>query len=114
MTVGTGVTAGLLGGAAGLSGPPVILFWLAGQSGGAIVRANMIMFLAATGIGSLISYVVAGLFTGTVFWVALSLLPIYGAAIWLGARLFRFASERVFRSVAFALIGLTALASLAL
>ena len=90
----------------------MIIFWLGGQSNAPTVRANIITFFALIAVVSGLSFWWNDLFTRETFQIALVLIPIYGIAIWLGARSFRFASERVFRFIAFALIAVIAVASL--
>jgi uncharacterized membrane protein YfcA len=101
-----------MGGAIGVPGPPVILFWLGSRADAAIVRANIIMFLALLVVTSYVSFAVGGLFTREVFVVAVFLMPIFGASIWLGAHAFRFSSERTFRLLALGIIAAIALLSL--
>ncbi|MGP1252777.1 MAG: sulfite exporter TauE/SafE family protein [Kiloniellales bacterium] len=112
LSVGIGGAAGLMGGSIGIAGPPVILFWLGGRSAAETVRANTIVFLALLVFVAWISFFVGGLFTREVLVVAALLVPIYAAAIWLGAHSFRFADEQWFRRVALGVIALIALASL--
>ena len=62
-TLGTGLLAGLSGGAAALPGPPVVLLWLGGQGNAATVRANLIVFFGFTATAAGVSYWWGGLFT---------------------------------------------------
>jgi hypothetical protein len=112
MSAGIGGAAGLMGGSIGIAGPPVILFWLGGQSSAATVRSNIIVFFALLVIVGWISFAVGGLFTWEVVSVAMLLIPIFACSIWLGARCFRLASEATFRNLALVAIALIALASL--
>ena len=112
VTVGIGGMAGLTGGAASLSGPPVVLFWLGGQSAAPTVRANMIVFLGISTAIAGAAYWWNGLFTTEQIARSALLLPVYAAAIWLGAHSFRHASESLFRRLAFGLIAFAALGSL--
>ncbi len=112
VTVGIGGMAGLTGGAASLSGPPIVLFWLGGQSAAPTVRANMIVFLGISTVITGAAYWWNGLFVAEQIARSALLVPIYAAAIWLGARCFRHASECLFRRLAFGLIAFAALGSL--
>ena len=112
LSAGVGGAAGLMGGSIGIAGPPVILFWLGGQSAAGTVRANIIVFFALLVIVGWISFFVGGLFTREVLVVSALLVPIYAAAIWLGARSFRFADEQWFRRLALGIIAVIALVSL--
>lgn len=113
-TVGVGAASGLTGGLAGLTGPPVILFWMAGQHDAARLRANTVMFFGFTGVFSAISYVVAGLLTAERVAGAITLLPVYAVALALGIWLFRFATDRFFRRLAFTLCAFAAISGLPL
>ncbi len=112
VSAGVGSVAGLMGGAVGVPGPPVILFWLGSRADAAVVRANIIIFLAILTVTSYVSFTVGGLFTRDVFVVAVFLMPVFAASIWLGAHGFRFASERTFRLLALGIIAAIALLSL--
>ncbi len=109
---GVGGVAGFAGGVASLYGPPMVLFWLGGQSDAPTVRANVIVFFALIAVVSGLAFWWNDLFTQQIFEIALLLIPFYAIAIWLGARSFRFASERIFRFIAFALIAVIAVSSL--
>ncbi len=112
LSVGIGGAAGLMGGSIGIAGPPVILFWLGGQSAAATVRANTIVFFALLAVVGWISFLVGGLITREVLLIAAVLLPIYMLSLWLGAHGFRFAGEAWFRRLALGIIAVIALASL--
>lgn len=114
MTVGVGGLSGLFGGLAGLAGPPVILFWLSGRSEASVVRANIFVFFGFTTVAGGISYALAGLFTVDRFVQVLVLIPVYALATWLGSRLFRHASETLYRRLALGLCAAVAVATLPL
>jgi len=113
-TVGVGGLSGLFGGLAGLAGPPVILFWLSGRSEASVVRANIFVLFGFTTVAGGISYALAGLFTSERFVQVLVLIPVYALATWLGSRLFRSASETLYRRVALGLCATVAVATLPL
>jgi len=110
--IGVGGVSGFAGGVANLYGPPLVLFWLGGQSDAATVRANIIVFFAITAVVSGATYWWNGLLSPHTLSVSIGLMPLYAAAVWLGARNFRRASEAFFRWFALALIALIAVASL--
>lgn len=113
-TIGIGGLSGLMSGSSGMGGPPVILFYLSGQSNAASVRAHLMVFLATLTMINGIVYFLNDLFTGhLVFWGVLMMLP-YGVGLFVGARLFGRASEAMFRKVAFLVILTSATASLPL
>jgi uncharacterized protein len=108
-TVAVGGASGLTGGMTGLGGPPVILFWMAGQDEPAVMRANIIVFLTFTGTFSFVGYVVGGLLTEERIALGLALVPAYGVALLVGAWLFRLATPRSYRALAFGLCAVAAL-----
>ena len=111
-SLGVGSASGLLGGSTGIGGPPVILFWLGGQSQAPQVRANIIAYFAFTGVVNLAALAVGGLFTREVLGLSALLMPVYGLALWAGARSFRLASETFFRRTAYILIAAVAVGGL--
>jgi uncharacterized membrane protein YfcA len=110
LAVGAG--AGALGATTGLTGPPVILFYLAGQGAAVEVRANTILFLAALDLGVLVAFLTAGLVGREAVALGVLLAVPYLATTALGQRLFQPARERLFRRAAYALIGLAILTGL--
>jgi len=110
--IGVGGVSGFAGGIANLYGPPIVLFWLGGESNAVTVRANIIVFFALITVVSGLTYWWNGLFTAHTLTLSIGLMPFYAAAVWLGARSFRLASEGLFRRLALALIAIIALASL--
>lgn len=101
---GVGAISGLLGGLAGFYGPPMVIFWLGGRNATATVRANIIVFFAAMTVVAGATYAFYGVFKISVVQQALYLMPAYGLALWIGAHLFRRASENLFRWIAYAVI----------
>jgi uncharacterized membrane protein YfcA len=111
-SVSVGALAGFLGGVAQVSGPPVVTYWMAGPAPAGVIRANLISFFFIATIGSVISYVVGGLFTLEALTYILTLAPVFAIAVFVGTRAFRFAGERTFRMIAYGLIAVSALTSL--
>lgn len=101
---GIGAASGVIGGATGIAGPPVILFYLAGQAAVAAVRANTILFLAAVDIVIMTNMLIAGLIGSTALVLAVLLLVPYGGAMLAGQMLFRPERERAFRALAYLVI----------
>jgi uncharacterized membrane protein YfcA len=112
ITVGVGTISGLFGGLAQLSGPPVVAYWLTGQTARQGVRANIILFFGATSVLSTLTYAVSGLLTLKALALALIVGPLYGLGLFLGSRAFGLASEQTFRRLCFAMIAISVLASL--
>jgi len=111
-TVAVGGASGLTGGMTGLAGPPVILFWMAGQDVPATVRANVITFLTLTGVFNCVGYIMSGLLTQDRVVSGLAIAPVYGLPLLLGVRLFRLATPGFFRALAFGLCATAALTSM--
>ncbi len=107
-----GAASGLIGGATGLAGPPVILFYLASAAGAATVRANTILFLAAIDVVILVNLSLAGLIDAKSIWLALILFLPYSAALLVGQRLFAPSREKLYRRLAFTVIAASILTGL--
>ncbi len=102
-TLVIGGTAGLTGGMASMSGPPIVLFWLGGQSEAPIIRANIFAFFGLTGVVIGVSYWLNGLLATDLLLRALVLMPVYALALWAGATGFRMAPSTHYRRVALAI-----------
>ena len=111
-TVVIGGLSGISGGIAGLSGPPVILFWLGGQASAPVVRANILAYFGLMSVITGMTFWANGLFTADIGRHALLIIPAYAAALGLGALAFRGANERTFRFIAFAICAAIALVAL--
>ena len=112
LTAVVGGTAGVLSGAAQVGGPPVVVYWLGSAIPAAIMRANIMVYFAISTVLTTIAYVLGGVLTVEVLMLAALTAPLYGAGLWIGARLFGIASETTFRRVCYALIAVAALGSL--
>lgn len=112
MVMAIGGAGGLLGGLTGQPGPPVIISYMARPLPAKVIRANMSLFLLVYDV----------LVTGFVFLLGkLALVPVVLGLVMslpnmagnmLGGWLFRPQQERVFRAVAYVLIGGAALSGL--
>ncbi|WP_338147752.1 sulfite exporter TauE/SafE family protein [Neoroseomonas terrae] len=107
-SLGVGATAGLFSGAVQMGGPPVVAYWLGGAIPASRVRANIVLYFAASGLISAVVYLLGGLLTVEVVQQALVIGPAYGLGLLCGSRLFGLASERLFRSICFLLIAAAA------
>jgi hypothetical protein len=113
LTLSVGSLSGLFNGLASLSGLPLALFWLSSQSRQpAEIRADMqTFFLFSTFVsGAILAW--RGILTVETLMIALSVMPAYGAMLYLGTRGYRIASETTFRRIAYAIIALAAILSL--
>lgn len=99
-----GGMSGFLGGAAGIGGPPVILYWMALRTGAGFVRANLIIFFAMTSLFSLIGLFYAGLLTTRAATLGAFYAPAYLAGLLVGAHLFGFASEAAYKRIALLIV----------
>lgn len=100
-----GGSVGLVGGATGLTGPVLVLFQLAGSDAAARTRANTIVVLTLSGIAIAPILFLQGTLPGAALALGAALLPVYAAGTWVGGRLFTPARDRLYRRVAYGLIG---------
>jgi uncharacterized membrane protein YfcA len=100
LNVAVGSLAGLLKGATGMSGPPVILYLLAGPEEAKRHRANLILFFATIAVISVIPPALAGLYGWSSMVKVALLLPVMLLAVPVGARLFHVIPERLYRRLA--------------
>jgi uncharacterized membrane protein YfcA len=102
--LGAGVISGLLGGAVGTPGPPVVAYAQTQSWSARTQKANLQAFLVVNQAATLVGYWWAGLLTAEVWRVsALFALPaVAGLAV--GMLLFGRIPERVFRRVVFAVL----------
>jgi uncharacterized membrane protein YfcA len=112
-TLATGGASGLLNGAFGIGGPPVILFFFSSPAGDAIGRASIIAFFLATDAIGLVFLAREGLVTQESLVRALIFLPALIAGIWLGAHSFKHSDQASFRKWVLRLLALLALLTFA-
>jgi uncharacterized membrane protein YfcA len=112
LNVAIGLVSGLLKGSTGMSGPPVILYLLAGPEAAARHRANLILFFGLIAIASIVAPLLAGLYDGVVLVRTAILLPVLSLCVPIGARLFHVVPVRWYKR--FALVFLVAAGSFAL
>jgi hypothetical protein len=110
-TTATGAASGLLNGAFGIGGPPVVLFFFSTPGAAAIGRASVIAYFIGTDTMGLAWDAYHQLITKQTFVQAgLWLLPLL-AGVTIGAKFFRHISEPVFRRWVLRLLMLLALLS---
>lgn len=112
LNVAVGTVAGLLKGATGMSGPPVILYLLAGTEEAKRHRANLIFFFGLIAVISVVVPFFAGLIDGPVLLRFLIMLPVLMGFVRIGAALFGVVPVRFYKP--FALVLLTTAGSIAL
>ena len=114
MIFGTGFLGGILGGSAGLPGPPIILLYMSSTLPVATIRANNTLYLILADILLIAVFwwngylVPAALLLG-----ALVILP-YTVGIWAGSAIFRPEAEKQYRLAAYVIIAGSALLGLPL
>jgi uncharacterized membrane protein YfcA len=93
----TGVTSGILNGAAAIGGPPVILFYLSSPAGVTVSRASIIAYFLGIDVMGLAMASIQGLTTSkTIFMTAFCLFPLY-FGITIGSRMFIKTDKESFR-----------------
>lgn len=109
-----GALAGVVGGLTGLTGPVIILFYLAGRSAVQLVRANTILFLAALDVVIVANLLIRGsVVPGTVLVAALLAVPYFFTTL-LGQAMFDPRRERLYRWAAYGVIALAVITGLPL
>ncbi|NOT41989.1 MAG: sulfite exporter TauE/SafE family protein [Alphaproteobacteria bacterium] len=106
---GAGLLSGVANGASGVGGPPIVLYYLAGDGSSAALRATVICYFFIIDIASAAIFGAQGLLTREVLLLALLCLPASVAGVWLGSRWFDGASEQLYRRVAYGIIAAAAL-----
>lgn len=112
LNIAVGTVAGLLKGATGMSGPPVILYLLAGPEAVRQHRANLILFFGTISVISVIPPALGGLMSWAVLAKTLILLPVLMLCVPVGARLFRVIPEPWYRRAALIFLVSTGLIAL--
>ena len=109
-----GTIAGVVGGMTGLTGPVVILFYLAGHVAVQSVRANTILFLAALDVVILINLLFRGAIGWPIFFLALTLAVPYFTTTMIGQALFDPMHERLYRWITYGIVASAVLSGLPL
>jgi hypothetical protein len=93
----TGIASGVLNGAFGIGGPPVVLFYFSTPGAAAIGRASIIFFFLFTDALGVGYFATQGIVTMQSFVQGALWLPALLVGVWLGAHGFRRMNEQVFR-----------------
>lgn len=101
---GVGALSGALNGATGVGGPPVVLYFLAGPNPAATNRANLIVYYTFLNGGTAAILLWHGVYSRETVWRTLALWPVQILSLWVGAWLFRRASDTVYRRIALGLM----------
>ncbi|MDQ2093298.1 sulfite exporter TauE/SafE family protein [Rhodalgimonas zhirmunskyi] len=109
----TGGLSGLLGGAVGIPGPPVILLYMASPHPASVIRANNMAYLFFYTVLMAVSFLVTGKFTVAVLVLGLVAALPYLLGNMMGWWIFRPGYERLYRVTAYLIIAASALSGLA-
>ncbi|QGX98762.1 sulfite exporter TauE/SafE family protein [Roseovarius faecimaris] len=110
--LGIGALSGLIGGLTGLTGPVVIMFYLASQSTAQSVRANTILFLASLDVVIVINLAFGDTLGWEVALLAAVLSVPYFITSLIGQALFDPSHERAYRVAAYGVIALALVSGL--
>jgi uncharacterized membrane protein YfcA len=111
---GIGCVSGFLGGISGLSGPPVVLSYMAAPLPVAVIRANVLMYLVFWDALFGATLALQGRLAFGALLIGAALIPIYLGANYLGAQLFDPSREKLYRAISYGLIALAAVTALPL
>jgi uncharacterized membrane protein YfcA len=111
-TLSTGVASGLLNGAFGTGGPPVVLFFFSSPAGVDISRASLVAYFLGTDALGLAFLAREGLVTVDSVLRFAVFLPALVVGVWLGSHSFRRADPQVFRRWVLRLLALLAILTL--
>lgn len=106
-----GLLSGCMTGAAGLGGPPVILYFLTQGFPKQDLRASALTFLLLSSVVALVFYYANNMISGDRMILVLIAAPVYAIAMWQGGRIFQSVSESRFRQSVIVIVVAIALAS---
>ncbi len=109
---GVGAGAGVLGGMTGLTGPVVILFYLARATRAEVVRANTILYLALLDVIIVAHMLWQDLIGFSIVAISIILAVPYVGGARIGQALFRAEYEKTYRTVAYTVIALAVITGL--
>jgi len=112
--IGAGVAGGLVQGAAGIGGPPVVAVALSRHGEPRQQRANVLGAMTAVSISSFVPFWYHGLLSAPVLLLGCSLIPFNFVSTWLGSRYFLRAGERHYRSSALLVLAVVGISTLLL
>ena len=93
-SLGVGSLSGLAGGATGMSGPPLILFWLGRNTDAGLIRSNIFLYLWVNVLASLAVAARDGLLSRPLLLIGLVMAPAYALATLAGNVAFHRAINR--------------------
>ncbi len=113
-TLTAGVSSGFLNGLAGMAGPPIAFYYLAGDETATRVRANLTTYFVFVDLVAIATFTSRGLIDWSTIVLGLFLAPAVMLGGVLGTRLFPLASESFYRRLALVLLVGVAIGSLIL
>jgi uncharacterized membrane protein YfcA len=109
-----GAACGALAGVAGIGGPPMVVYFMAGPDEARVKRANIIITVALVTLVVLITFIVKGGVGISTLVRAAILFPASIAGTWIGNWIFKIAPQSYFRKFALGVLFATGLAALLL
>lgn len=103
-TLTAGVSSGFLNGLAGMAGPPIAFYYLAGDETVTRVRANLTTYFIFVDLFAIATFFSRGLVDGSTLVLALFLAPAVVLGGVVGGKLFPLASETFYRRLALGLL----------
>ncbi len=113
-TLTAGVSSGFLNGLAGMAGPPIVFYYLAGKDAAAEVRANLTTYFVFVDAVAMMVFVARDLIGWSTFVQGLMLAPAVIVGGLIGERLFPLATEVFYRRLALCLLVAVAVGSVLL
>ncbi len=108
----SGIVGGLVQGAAGIGGPPVVAVALSRAGTPERQRGNVLAVMTAIALSSMPPLYYHELFTRGAIAIGLLLLPVYSLSTWLGSRYFNTGGQGYFRSTALVVLAAIGTATL--
>lgn len=107
-----GLLSGCMTGAAGLGGPPIILYFLTQNYPKQDLRASALTYLLLSSLVALVFYYANDMISRERIYLVLMATPVYAFAMWQGARIFASVSETRFRQSVIIIVAVIALGGL--
>ncbi|MFY0611116.1 MAG: sulfite exporter TauE/SafE family protein [Hyphomicrobiaceae bacterium] len=107
-----GTVGGLVQGAAGIGGPPVVAVALSRAGAPERQRGNVLAVMTAISLSSLPPLYYYGLFTRQAIVIGLVLLPLYSFGTWFGSRFFSGGGAKYYRGAALIILAIIGLVTL--
>ena len=111
-TASVGAISGLFTGIAQIGGPPVVSYWMGTDTDHAKLRANIIIYFAASSVLTIVTYLWGGLMSLDILKLSVIAGPAYGLGILVGSKMFGLATPQFFRVSSLVLIAFAVVMSL--